>query len=50
MRASAITAVYPGIDVVYYGNQGDLEYDFVLAPGADPRAIRLKVTGPGRLT
>ena len=39
-------AVYPGIDVVYYGNQNDLEYDFVLAPGADPRAIRLKVTGP----
>ena len=42
--------VYPGIDVVYYGNQNDLEYDFVLAPGADPRSIRLKVTGPGRLS
>jgi len=25
--------VYPGVDVVYYGNQGELEYDFVLAPG-----------------
>src|SRR5581483_8267575 len=26
--------VYPGVDVVYYGNQGVLEYDFVLSPGA----------------
>ncbi len=35
--------VYPGIDLVYYGNQGQLEYDFVVAPGADPGAIRLAV-------
>ena len=28
--------VYPGIDLVYYGNQGALEYDFDVAPGADP--------------
>src|SRR5438270_715493 len=28
--------VYPGIDLVYYGNQRQLEYDFILAPGADP--------------
>src|SRR5262249_45485052 len=28
--------VYPGIDLVYYGNQRKLEYDFVIAPGADP--------------
>ncbi|HEV2381740.1 MAG TPA: SBBP repeat-containing protein [Terriglobia bacterium] len=34
-------SVYPGIDLVYYGNQGHLEYDFVVAPGADPGAIRL---------
>src|SRR5712691_2343021 len=33
--------VYPGIDLVYYGNQRQLEYDFVLAPGADPRKIVL---------
>src|SRR3982074_3815304 len=32
---------YPGIDLVYYGNQQQLEYDFVVAPGADPRAILL---------
>ena len=38
--------VYPGIDVVYYGNQSQLEYDFVLRPGADPNAIRMKFHGP----
>ena len=35
--------VYPGVDLVYYGNQGKLEYDFVVAPGADPRQIALDV-------
>ena len=36
--------VYPGVDLVYYGNQGgQLEYDFVIAPGSDPKAIRLTV-------
>jgi hypothetical protein len=33
--------VYPGVDLVYYGNQGQLEFDFAIAPGADPAAIRL---------
>jgi hypothetical protein len=42
-------AVYPGIDVVYYGNPNRLEYDFVLQPGADPRAIRLQFRGAGHL-
>lgn len=37
--------VYPGIDVVYYGNQGRLEYDFEVAPGADPQQIGLQVQG-----
>jgi len=32
--------VYPGIDLVYYGNQRQLEYDFVVAPGANPKDIR----------
>src|SRR5581483_6738524 len=36
--------VYPGIGVDYHGNQGHLEYDFTVAPGADPKAIRLAVT------
>ena len=33
--------IYPGINLVYYGNQQQLEYDFVLAPGAETSAIRL---------
>lgn len=37
--------VYPGVDLVYYGNQGgQLEYDFVVAPGADPKALGLDIT------
>jgi hypothetical protein len=36
-------SVYPGVDLVYYGHQGQLEYDFVVAPGADPRQIALDV-------
>jgi hypothetical protein len=40
--------VYPGIDLVFYGNQRQLEYDFVLAPGANPDAIRLAVEGADR--
>ena len=35
--------VYPGVNLVYYGNQGKLEYDFVVQPGADPRKIVLDV-------
>jgi hypothetical protein len=42
--------VYPGIDVVYYGNQRQLEYDFVVAPGADPSVIRLKFDGAQSVT
>jgi hypothetical protein len=38
-------SVYPGVDLVYYGEQGQLEYDFLVAPGADPRRIRLKFEG-----
>ncbi|MET0648817.1 MAG: SBBP repeat-containing protein [Pyrinomonadaceae bacterium] len=37
--------VYPGIDVVYYGNQRRLEYDFVVAPGRDARTIALEFAG-----
>jgi hypothetical protein len=41
----AYHGVYPGIDLVYYGNQQQLEYDFTVAPGADPGVIRLHVEG-----
>jgi hypothetical protein len=37
--------VYPGVDLVYYGNQQQLEFDFVVAPGADPNMIRLSFGG-----
>jgi hypothetical protein len=37
--------VYPGIDLVYYGREGQLEYDFVVAPGADPDRIALAFRG-----
>jgi hypothetical protein len=37
--------IYSGIDLVYYGNQRQLEYDFVVAPGADPRRIGFEVRG-----
>jgi len=41
--------VYPGVDLVYYGNQSQLEYDFVVAPGADPSAVTLGFAGAKRL-
>lgn len=38
--------IYPGIDVVFYGNDdGHLEYDFVVAPGADPSPIEMAFEG-----
>ena len=44
--------VWPGIDLVYYGNGSRLEYDFVVAPGADPGVIALAIHAdtPARLT
>jgi len=43
-------AVYPGIDLVYHGNQRLLEYDFLVAPGADPQAIGIRFQGARKLT
>src|SRR6267143_597914 len=37
--------VYPGVDLVYYGNQGRLESDYILAPGANPAQIGLQIKG-----
>jgi Bacterial Ig-like domain (group 3)/Beta-propeller repeat/Putative Ig domain len=42
--------IYPGIDLVYYGNQRQLEYDFVVASGADPAQIRLSIRGASELS
>ncbi|MGD0305832.1 MAG: SBBP repeat-containing protein, partial [Candidatus Acidiferrales bacterium] len=43
------SAVYPGVDLVYYGNQQQLEYDFVVAPGADPKQIAFNIDGANTL-
>lgn len=37
--------IYPGIDLVYYGNRRQLEYDFEVSPGADPNQIQFEITG-----
>src|SRR6266404_2142670 len=41
--------VYPGISLIYYGNQRQLEYDFVVAPKADPAQISLSFAGADKL-
>ncbi len=40
--------VYPGIDLAFYGSQGRLEYDFRIAPGADPSQAQLQFDGAGQ--
>ncbi len=39
------SGIYPGVDLVYYGREGRLEYDFVVAPGGDPGRIALRFDG-----
>jgi hypothetical protein len=46
LRANSI---YPGVDIVYYGDQRRLEFDFVVAPNADPSPIALTFSGAGKL-
>jgi beta-propeller repeat-containing protein len=41
---------YPGIDVVYYGNQRQLEYDVTIAPGARPEVVRFRFDGIKAIT
>ncbi len=41
--------IYSGIDLVYYGNQRQLEYDFIVAPGADPHRMAFDVSGAKRI-
>jgi YVTN family beta-propeller protein len=41
--------VYPGIDLVFHGNERQLEYDFVVAPGADPKRVVFQITGADRI-
>jgi hypothetical protein len=42
--------VYPGVDLVYYGNQKQLENDFIVAPGADPQSITMSFEGAESLS
>jgi hypothetical protein len=49
-RKVAEHGIYPGIDLIYYGTQRQLEYDFVVAPGSDPHAIRLAFQGADHLS
>ncbi len=42
-------SVYPGVDLVYYGSQGRVEHDFVVAPGADPSQIKLSFDGANKV-
>src|SRR5262249_51405166 len=47
----AVHDVYPGIDLVYHAAaSGDVEYDFVVAPGADPGAIAIDVAGADQVS
>jgi hypothetical protein len=41
--------LYPGVDLVYYGNQQEIEFDLAVKPGADPQVIRMKVGGGAKL-
>jgi len=42
--------VYSGIDLVFYGNQHQLEYDFVVKPGADPKQVTLAFDGAQKMS
>jgi hypothetical protein len=41
--------VYPGVDLLFHGDQRQLEYDFVVAPGADPSKIAFRISGAARM-
>ncbi len=42
--------IYQGVDLVFYGKDHDLEYDFIVAPGADPNQIRLEFKGADKVS
>jgi hypothetical protein len=41
--------VYPGVDLIYYGNNRQLEYDFAVSPGADPSQIQFNISGANQV-
>ncbi|HSR05535.1 MAG TPA: SBBP repeat-containing protein, partial [Bryobacteraceae bacterium] len=46
----ALREVYPGIDLIFYGKERQLEYDWLIAPGADPKQIRVKWEGANQIS
>jgi hypothetical protein len=44
-----VAKVYPGVDLLFHGDQRQLEYDFVVAPGADPRRIGFQISGANKI-
>ena len=45
-----VTDLYPGVNLVYYGNGRQLEYDFTLAPGANPNSVAIRFDGVSQIT
>jgi hypothetical protein len=45
-----VTEIYPGINLVYHGNQQRLEYDFAIAPSANPNFIKMRFAGVDKIS
>ena len=45
-----IEQLYPGVNLVYYGNQRQLEYDFTVASGANPNAVKIRFAGVDKIS
>lgn len=45
----AYREIYPGIDLVFHGNKGRLEYDFIVSPGIEPSTIKYKFDGADKI-
>jgi hypothetical protein len=45
-----VAEIYPGINLIYYGNQQQLEYDFTVAPGTNPSAIVIRFDGADKIS
>jgi hypothetical protein len=49
IRGCCIAPLYPGVDLIFYSNRGQLEHDFIVAPGADYRQIALELASGGKI-
>jgi Beta-propeller repeat len=45
-----VEQIYPGVNLIYYGNQQQLEYDFTVAPNTNPNAIAIHFDGAGKIS